>query len=162
MSATADFVGAALPQAPALPYSTQVASLSSDRFLDVAIIVAVCAALYGLGYLIRESALPSFNPAVFASVGLGVLMFTVVNPVFWKLQGVTVDDEGLVCEYWSGADRRIAWTDVAEVRVDEGGIFPVFTDDRALVLTDANGDEYPIPGMLPGAAEVAAVVAAKR
>lgn len=162
MSATAEFVGVALPAVPALPYSTQVATLSPDRFLDVALVLVVCAALYGLGYVIRESALPSFSPTVFASVCLGVLMFTAVNPVFWKLQGVTVDDEGLVCEYWSGADRRIAWSDVAEVRVDEGGIFPVFTDDRALVLTDANGDEYPIPGMLPGAAEVAAVVDAKR
>ncbi len=158
MSAAEEFLGHALPSPPDLPFTTGMVALNPDRLMDGVLVLIVIGTLYGSGWAIRRSLVSRFRPAVFTLACLAALMFTVVNPLFWELQSVTVMDEGLTCSFWSGEEQHIAWDDLASVHVDQGRPFPRFMDDSALVLLDSAGQAFPVPAFLPGSDQVAAVV----
>ncbi len=155
------FVGGAaqLPGAPALPLVVRPEMSSGERIGDVAALLAVVGLLLGVGFLLR-SALPEVRPAVVAAVGLGVLLWAFVNPLFWQLASVTVDAEGVSMTRHSADDLRIAWADLRQVELDGGKPLPYFQDDRALRLVDAQGLQLDIPRYLPEAPALAAAVVA--
>ena len=131
--------------------------MSSERALDGFVVLGCAAVLYGLGWALRRFAMPNFRPLVFALVGMGALVFIGVNPILWEIAGVTVDEDGLTCQYWTGESRAIAWEQVTEVTVEDGALFPMFLDDTTLVVRGQE-DACAIPAFLPGSAEVAVVV----
>lgn len=156
-----DYVGGAqkIPPIPTLPFSVTPDFAAADRIVDVAILLGLIGALLGLGYLIR-SALPQTRPHVVAACVLAVLMFTAVNPLFWRLAAVGVDNQGITVERHSAEDLHMKWVDVREVRIQDGNIFPCVQDDTALRLIDAQGQHIDIPRYLRRSPEVAAAVLA--
>jgi len=160
-AAAVAFVGGAaqLPGAPSLPLVVRPEMSSGERIADVGALLAAVGLLLGAGFVIR-SALPEIRPAVFAAVGLAVLMWSSVNPLFWQLASVTVDAEGVSMTRHSADDLRIAWTDLRQVELDGGKALPYFQDDRALRLVDAQGLQLDIPRYLPEAPALAAAVVA--
>lgn len=158
MSATRDFLGGNGPAFPSLPFETEALQLTSERVLDGFVILAVAVVLYGVGWALREFALPNFRPAVFALICVGVGVFVTVNPVLWQIEKVAVGEEAVVCTYWSGEQVRIAWEELAEVRMTDGFLFPMFLDDTMLTLESDEGVVCDVPAFLTGAEEVAVVV----
>ena len=154
-----DFLGGSGPPFPQLPYVTEQVAMNSERALDGFVVLGCAAALYGLGWALREFAMPNFRPLVFALVGMGALVFIGVNPILWEIAGVTVDEDALTCHYWTGESRSIPWGEVTDVTVDEGALFPMFLDDTTLVV-GSEENVCAIPAFLPGSAEVAVVVEA--
>lgn len=143
---------------PSLPFTTGIDATAPERVWDVLLGLGVLALLYGVGMLIRGSGRPGVRPWVFAAATLGLLMFTVVDPLFWQLKGVEADESGLTVLRYSASDQHLDWKEVRGVRVDEGSPFPVFSDDTALVLDGPEGEALRVPRLLPGSKEVARLV----
>jgi hypothetical protein len=158
LSATRDFLGGNGPAFPALPFETEALLLTSERMLDGFVVLGVAVVLYGIGWALREFALPNFRPAVFALVCVGVGVFVTVNPVLWQIEKVAVGEEAVVCTYWSGEHVRIAWDEMSEVRMTDGYLFPMFLDDTMLTLESETGAVCEVPAFLSGSDEIAVVV----
>jgi hypothetical protein len=160
-AAALKFVGGAdqLPPPPSLPLTIHPDFAAGARIADVAILLGIIGLLFAVGRLL-QTAVPQVRPVVFAASVMGVLMFTVINPLFWQLASVTVDETGVVVARYTVGDLRLDWADLTEVGVDEGAPLPYVQDDRALRLVDAQGGYVDIPRYLPRAAELAAAVVA--
>ena len=132
---------------------------AGSRVADVIFGLAFIGILYLLGWGIQKLALEQVKPWIFASVCLGILMFTAVNPIWWQFAGLKMDESGVEVTRNAASDTQVTWDDLTEVRVEDGKAFPVFTDDTMLVLV-AGDDEVRIPRYVPNAEAVAAYVLA--
>jgi len=155
------FVGGALPPPPTLPFSAPVEAAAVSRMLDSGLVLGLMAAILGIGRLALGT-WKDTRPMLATAVILGILMWTVVNPAFWEVEKVTADQTGVTVVHYQGEDPHIAWADIKDIRLAEGMAFPVFTDDRTLVLVNANGGSVAVPRFATGAEEIAALISARR
>ncbi|GMV43928.1 MAG: hypothetical protein AMXMBFR64_56440 [Myxococcales bacterium] len=155
--ALVEFAGGAAPAAGDLVVEAE--ALSLERLADVALGLAVIGAVWGVGRLLRSGA-PGLRPVVFASAVTGLLMLTVVNPLFWELAGVTVDQRVTVRRFML-ADRSVDLCDLAAARIEPGELFPAVSDDTTLVLVGRSGERVELPRFAPRSAEVAATIVAR-
>ena len=160
-AAALQFVGGAeqLPPPPALPLIVQPDFAAGARIGDVLILLGLVGLLLGVGFLLR-SVLTRVRPEVFTAGVMAVLLFTVINPLFWQLATVTADSTGVQVARYSASDLQVRWEDLREVRVEGGDLFPIVQDDTALRLVGAGGEHVDIPRYLAGAPALAAAVVA--
>ena len=155
----ASFVGDDVSlSAQELPVTAESESMSGERVGDMLIGLAFLALIYFLGVFFKKSGLPGLEPAVFTGVVMGILMFTVVNTEYWQMESVTADSEGLTIIRYTSSDSSIKWSEVKDIRMDDGSAFPVVTDDASLVLIDEAGEEYPVPRFLVNSDAIASVI----
>jgi hypothetical protein len=138
-------------------------ALTANRAADVGLVLAVIYLLVLFGRGLRKDVAPTLSPAVFASCMIGVLWFTVVDASFYEFKAVDISSEGITVETYMGDPQTVAWADVSTVTVRDGSAFPVFSDDRALVLQVGEGDEavhVAVPAFVPQRADVAGQILA--
>lgn len=161
-SAVADFVEAEdITAAEAAELRVEAEALTAARAADVGIVLLSIYLLVLIGRGLKNDVAPTLSPAVFASCMIGVLWFTVVDPSFYEFKAVDVTADGITVETYTGDPQTIAWADVSTVTVRDGSAFPVFSDDRALVLRAGEGEDAPavaVPAFVPRRADVAAQI----
>jgi hypothetical protein len=162
-SAVAEFVGEDLPPSEVADLRAEGEAFNAERAGDVGLVLGIIFLLMAVGRGVQKEVAPSLSPAVFASCVIGALWFTVVDPAFYEFKAVDMDASGVTVETYTGDPVTVSWSDVTSVTVREGSAFPVFSDDRALVLAVGDGDDavqVHIPAFVPGQREVAAQVLA--
>jgi hypothetical protein len=132
-----------------LPTTFEVPSFAPDRIWDGLIGLGFIGILWGLGFLVKRR-VPNFKSYIFAAVGVAVVAVFMTRTSFYEFKSVTVDASGVTTTTQFGGERRVAFTDVRDVGVKPGAVFPVVTDARELVLLDANGQPaVSIPFFVP-------------
>jgi len=148
-AALAEFgTGGPAPGDADLPLTLSPPDFSRDKALDVAVAFAFSGALWGLGALIR-SARKGFKPVGLVGLGVALMAVFFTDTSFYDFKSVTADASGVTVARHVGGEARVGYADVTEVRVEPGRVFPVFTDDRALVLKAADGRSVTIPFFVP-------------
>lgn len=159
--ALAEFgAGGPAPAESELPLTVAAPDFSADKALDAALGLAFIAALLGIGRLIR-SALPGFKPFALAGVGVAVMAIFFTNTRFYEFASVTVDASGITVTRHVGGEERVDFRDVTDVRVEPGKPYPVFTDDRSLVIAAGTGRSVSIPFFVPDRERLGALLASK-
>jgi hypothetical protein len=157
IAAVEAFAGTDLPVPPELPYYAAPEAVTTERLADVGLGLLVMAGIYLLGRVIRLGA-PRFRPFVLTASVTGLLMLTVVDPLFWEYGGVEVDEGGFAVRLWTTGRERVQWSELRAVEVEGGHAWPAFSDDTTLVLVPYEGERIRFPRFAPGAVEVAAAV----
>jgi hypothetical protein len=146
---------------PALPLSLPVEALSGPRVADVALLLGLIAAFWGVGALLRRAGLAGLRPAVFAAGLTGALLLFGTNTDFYEVASLELTETSLTVRRHVGADATVALAEVRTLTVDSGRLFPLFSDDRVLVLTTTAGPSVAIPRFLPRVEEAVRALASR-
>lgn len=139
------------PSTPAaLPLDLEVVPASGTRVADVALLLGLIAAFWAIGRLLRAAGLPRLRPFVFASGLTGILMLFFTNTSFWMVAGVKLDAERVTLTKHLGSDESMRWADLRSVELQDGKLYPAFSDDASLVLVAADGTRLALPRFVPG------------
>jgi hypothetical protein len=141
-----------------LPFELEVDAMAGHRVADVALLLGLILAFWGLGRLLRAG-LPAMRPFVFASGMTGILLLFFTNTAFYMVAGVAVDDEKVTLRTHLGGDEVMKWSELTTVELDGGSLYPAFTDDASLVLVGKDDARIELPRFVPGVGAVAAEVA---
>lgn len=141
--------------ARAVPFTLEVDSMAGDRVADVALLLGLIAAFWGIGRLLRSAGMAGLRPFVFASALTGVLLLFFTNTAFWMVAGVSVDADKITLQKHLGDDEVLAWAELRGVELDSGKLFPAFSDDASLVLRGAGDQRLALPRFVPGIADAA-------
>ncbi|MCC6623661.1 MAG: hypothetical protein IT385_20555 [Deltaproteobacteria bacterium] len=139
----------------AYPLKLEVDAMAGHRVADVALLLGLIAAFWGLGRFLKSAGLPNLRPFVLASALTGVLLLFFTNSAFWMVAGVTLEPDKVSVQKHLGADEVFAWSDLKRVELDSGDLYPAFTDDTSLVLVGPDDKRLAIPRFVPGIAAIA-------
>ncbi|NUN15102.1 MAG: hypothetical protein HUU55_15850 [Myxococcales bacterium] len=146
----------AAPQS--LPLTAEVNALGSARLADVGLALAcIAGAIFVLIWGRKRGKLILF-PVILVSIFF--VFFT--NTAFYEFKSVQVTTNALVVSEHIGDPSHISWGQITSMYVEEGELFPVFADDRMLVLTISGAQEpVKIPAFVPRKTFVAQAMAAQ-
>lgn len=145
--------------ARALPFTLEIDSMAGNRVADVALLLGLIAAFWGIGRFLKSAGMPGLRPYVFASALTGVLLLFFTNSAFWMVAGVSVDADKITLKKYLGSDEVLAWAELRDVELDSGKLYPAFSDDASLVLHGTGDQRLALPRFVPGIADAAREVA---
>jgi len=134
-------------------------NFSKEKALDVLVALLFIAVLYGIGRLFKAAA-PNFQPLALVGLGVAVVAVFFTNRAFYEFKSATADERGVTVSRYVGDEERIEYEEVKEVRVEPGSLFPVFSDDRMLVLV-GEGRQVSIPFFVPERERLGALLKAR-
>lgn len=137
------------------PLTLDVDAMAGHRVADVALLLGLIAAFWGLGRLLRSAGLPRLRPFVMASGLTGILLLFFTNTAFWMVAGVRLEPDKVVLKKHLGEDEVFMWADLKRVELASGKLYPAFTDDTSLVLIGSDDKRLAIPRFVPGIAAIA-------
>lgn len=143
-------------QPQSLPLVAEVNALGSARLADVGL--ALCVIALAMGVLIwgRKRGKLILFPVILVAIFFA--FFT--NTAFYEFKSVEVTVDALIVSEHLGDPTHVSWGQITSMHMEEGELFPVFADDRMLVLT-VSGLEEPVrlPAFLPRKGFVAQAIA---
>jgi hypothetical protein len=138
-----------------MPLTLPVEAWAGERVADIVLLLALIAAFWGLGVLLRRAGASSLRPIVLAAGLTGLLLLFGTNTSFYEVAAVELSEDMLVIKRHVGADDAVSLDEIKSFSLESGRIYPWFSDDRMLIITTSEGSTVALPRFVPHIEEAA-------